>query len=136
MDSRRLHAKIGRGSSFALVLFVSTVWARRLVQSAVAGVDCDLSTKIVAAIPEWRPIRQCRGDRWRPAVCGAPGAMEHRSLPIAGRHTFFIAMEPTGCQQQKLTPPGLVTWDHFGAAVAISGDTILIGAPGSVFHMR
>ena len=32
----------------------------------------------------------------------------------------------------KLTPPDGKSWDNFGESVAISGDTIVVGAPGNV----
>ena len=58
------------------------------------------------------------------AVVGAPGEDNYRGAA-------YILQRVNNQWQSlaKLVPPGLNSWSDFGATVAISGDTIAIGAP-------
>jgi len=58
------------------------------------------------------------------AVVGAPGEDSYRGAA-------YILQRVNNQWQSlaKLVPPGLNSWSDFGATVAISGDTIAIGAP-------
>ena len=58
------------------------------------------------------------------AVVGAPGEDSYR-----GAAYIFQRIDKQWQQLAKLVPPGLNGWADFGATVAISGDTIAIGAP-------
>ena len=134
MDLRWPKARTGYCSSSATVLFVSAVTVLGISSQparAGGGADCDLTTKIVAADAKdgdkFGSAVAMDGD-W--AICGAPDRDPGGFIVDSGTAYVFHRVGPDWIQQQKLTPGGLVTFEHLGAAVAISGDTILIGAPG------
>jgi len=60
------------------------------------------------------------------ALVGAPG-----QLAYSGAVYVFVRTATGWSQQAKLKPSTLVAGDVFGEAVAVSGDTALIGAPES-----
>ncbi len=53
--------------------------------------------------------------------------------PSSGPHTgaVYVFDLTTRRQRRKLVPAGLAVEDRFGASVAVSGDTVIAGAPGS-----
>ena len=61
------------------------------------------------------------------AVIGAPG---QGSSPTQGQVYVFVRSGSTWTQQAILTAADGVAGDNFGSAVALDGDTALIGAPG------
>lgn len=62
------------------------------------------------------------------AVIGAPGAGQPATN--AGSVSVFVRSETTWSLQTTLTSPDPAAGDAFGASVGISGDTIIVGAPG------
>ena len=48
----------------------------------------------------------------------------------AGAAYVFVRTGNVWTSQQKLTPPDGAIHDHFGVSVAVSGDTVVVGAPG------
>jgi hypothetical protein len=66
------------------------------------------------------------------AIIGAPGKEMNSELD-AGAAYVFTGSGSSWSQQAELTPSDEATWDHFGTAVAISGDTALVGNEPAVF---
>lgn len=58
------------------------------------------------------------------------GASESSSTR-PGAAYVYVRSGSSWIQQARLSPPGLDIGDRFGAAVAISGDTVVVGAPTS-----
>jgi hypothetical protein len=54
----------------------------------------------------------------------------------SGSAYVFVRSGTTWSQQQKLVPSDGATMDHFGGAVAISNDTIVIGANGNTDNLK
>jgi hypothetical protein len=63
------------------------------------------------------------------AVAGSPD-YGGSGLDGAGAAYVFTRTGETWTQQAQLLAGDAATWDAFGAAVAVSGDTALVGAPG------
>ena len=60
------------------------------------------------------------------------GAIGHKTIPAwedAGSAYVFVRTGGTWSQQARLFADDGATGDHFGGSVAISGDTIVVGAP-------
>jgi predicted amidohydrolase len=62
------------------------------------------------------------------AIVGAPKHM-HGGLRLAGAVYVFERLGETWVQQAKLTADDARKGDQFGRAIAMSGDTIIVGAP-------
>jgi hypothetical protein len=62
------------------------------------------------------------------AVLGAPGESEYRGHDGAAH--VFVRAAGVWSEERKLTAVDNEVDDHFGAAVAISGDTAIVGVPG------
>ncbi|HEY6402223.1 MAG TPA: FG-GAP repeat protein, partial [Blastocatellia bacterium] len=61
------------------------------------------------------------------AVIGASNAS--LNAPAQGSVHVFVRSGRSWTRQARLTAPGAAASDHFGASVAISGDTLVAGAP-------
>ncbi len=57
------------------------------------------------------------------------GSGIHSTNPQTGSAYVFKKIEGAWSQLQKLDPPGLQTWDHYGQAVTIDGNYAAVGAP-------
>lgn len=65
------------------------------------------------------------------AVVGAPGHDYQGDVPDAGAaYVFAPNVDGTWVQEAQLSPADGQPLDHFGLRVAISGTTIVVGAPG------
>ena len=62
------------------------------------------------------------------AIIGAP-KHTHNGLRLAGAVYVFERQGETWVQQAKLTADDARKGDHFGRAIAMSGDTVIVGAP-------
>lgn len=63
-------------------------------------------------------------------VIGAPTA-DDVAIPASGAAYLFARSGMSWSLQAQLTAPGLATSDAFGSSVSISGESVVIGAPGS-----
>ncbi len=63
------------------------------------------------------------------ALVGAPGA-DGSGAAEAGSAWVFVAQPAGWSVQALLAAPGAASGDGFGAAVAVAGDTLVVGAPG------
>jgi hypothetical protein len=61
------------------------------------------------------------------ALIGAPGDSDYGDS--SGSAYVFTRTGTTWTQQQKLLPSDGYTWDYFGYAVTLSGDTAIVSAP-------
>ena len=64
------------------------------------------------------------------AVVGAPDDDDDTAGADTGAVYVFVRAGAGWVLQQKLTASDMAAGDNFGASVAISGDTIVVGAPG------
>ncbi len=62
------------------------------------------------------------------AVAGAPGASTPAG-PLAGYAYVFVRSGASWTEQQRLQAPDATARDFFGGEVALSGDTLVVGAP-------
>lgn len=63
-------------------------------------------------------------------VIGAPGESDAAGNPSAGAVHVFVRSGGTWVPQARITAPGSFADDYFGSSVAISGNTMVVGAPG------
>jgi uncharacterized repeat protein (TIGR01451 family) len=98
------------------------VWAQLAKLGGVLDPQGDLSDGFGSAVA-------MEGDT---AVVGVPGKDGEGSEDYdTGTVFVFVRVGSTWTRQATLLPPTPVAQLHFGSSVAISGDTVVVGAPGS-----
>ncbi|HEX3482877.1 MAG TPA: hypothetical protein VHT91_48040 [Kofleriaceae bacterium] len=113
-----VHHSAGGDRSGAAYVFVRSgaTWVLQAQLTAADGADNDQLGMSVALA----------GDT---AVIGAVNAAGHTAQ--AGAAYVFVRSGTTWTQQAKLTAADGAAFDHFGTSVALSSDTVLVGASGS-----
>jgi uncharacterized repeat protein (TIGR01451 family) len=104
---------VAAGAAYVFVRS-GTTWTQQQKLTASDGSDLDLFGASVAL----------DGDT---VVVGAPG--DNPSGGGSGSVYVFVRAGATWTQQQKLVAPDASTLDAFGAAVSLSADTAVVGAP-------
>jgi len=107
---------VGAGGWGAAYIFVrsGTTWTQQQKLIASDGAVGDLFGDSVAI-------------SWDTVVVGAPSP--YYPYPGQGAAYVFVRSGTTWTQQQKLTASDSEPYDQFGASVAISGDTVVVGRP-------
>jgi hypothetical protein len=111
----------GAGAAYVFVR-IGTTWAQQAYLKASNAEQLDLFGFSVAIF----------GDT---VVVGAPGEAGdgsgegNNSASNAGAAYVFVRSGTTWAQQAYLKASNVDTWDYFGWSVAISSDTVLVGAP-------
>ena len=107
-------ANVDQGSAYVFTRS-GTTWNEQQELTAADGVAGDQFARVAIS-----------GDT---IVVGVPGHYSYGNWRQGGAYVFTLSGS-TWSQQQKLTAAdGDDPWDCFGASVAISGDTVLVGAP-------
>jgi hypothetical protein len=106
--------------------------AKQTVRLTLEALEArDVPTGALTALSDPTPVEQAkhfgeavaRSDRY--LVVGAPG--DSTAGPLAGAVDVYNA--GTGALIRRITNPAPASMDEFGAAVAVSGDLVVVGAP-------
>ena len=108
--------------------------ARLLLSSAALAI---IAASTASALPEAQRITADNGGQYQRygtaiaaegpyALVSAPNALDNQALPTG---TIYIYDTSTWMQIATITRPDATAFDAFGTAVAIDGNTAIIGAP-------
>ncbi len=117
LDPTPMNRMDGFDSGAAYVFWrYGTGWAQQAYLKSTDTASYDLFGRAVAV----------SGDTVVVSAAGAKGKQD--GVPFVGAVYVFVREGTTWRQQARLTVPGSDDYTRFGASVAISGDTLVIGA--------